>query len=610
MGQLNKDQQQAVETTDVPSVVLACPGSGKTSVVTAKVAHILQTNPSAYICCTTFSKEGAEEMKSRVLRMAPVEKHGQITVSTFHSLCYNQLKEIYGQPNIIREFERRHVVHKVMNELGIHIEESEALSIIDQLPTMADSSDIGDQWKDAYNRYREILYAEGKTDFNGLIVDTVNLLESGDITPKPYTHLICDEQQDSDILMYRWISAHIRNGTVPTFMLDDDQTLYSFRNSLGVQISRSAQSDFDAAVIRMGTNYRSNKEILEPSEKLIKNNLNREDKALLSHKGEGGSFNFHGTHDQFTARDLIQGLVCDSPEDWFILCRTNADLLLVSTHLIDCEIPHTLPSGKSIFDNPAVTKYLNLLSHIDNPTELTSEIILKGILHNRDTFNQLTCDSSSIRDVLESQDLNGMIPEDVYSRLCDLRRKIVAWNGMIEAKRVSAVCRQVGRHAAKYEFNPTNVELIEYATRLIAASFVGSLNQRLNATSNNKKQDDGEGVTLLTAHSSKGLEKKNVLIWNVCEGSFPADPDEYDDDSAHFEEERRVLYVAMTRAETNLHLVFQRRKLGVRRDTIYEPSRYLIDLGMNPQDVVDDIQEQAAKVMGERAAIKQSTIVN
>lgn len=595
MSNLNPDQREAVETIDTGAVVLASPGSGKTSVVAAKVCHILKLKPESFICCTTFSKEGAEEMRNRILKNLPDHLHSRIVVSTLHSLCYQQLKIRYGKPTLIRGFELPHIIKKVIAIQGLIIEPDDLQSIIDKIPTEHNLDDVHQKYKDAYNCYRDILYDENKTDFNSLLVDAVNLLETNELIPVEYTHLICDESQDADMLMKRWLDVHVNVGAIPTVMLDDDQTLYSFRNSLGVKIARAAQRDYGAKIIRLGINYRSHEEILSPSRKLIKCNTDREDKDLVSHKGNGGSYSFHTVLNQHQMASKLHELLRDDPEDWYILCRTNSDLLTISSHLLSYDIPHHLTAGKSLFEQKCVEKLLNILGFCEKPTNLSSEILLRNLGVNKDGLTSLKKEYDSYLEVLvaDKELPNGLVTLDNRNKITEFRIKLQAWLGQIKASRIKAVVKQITRFAEKLESSEADSSTVAMAGNLIANSFTGSLGQRLDALTSKKKNQQNLGATLMTAHASKGLEKKNVLIWNCCNDSFPAKPDmgiTAEQEVAHFEEERRILYVAMTRAETNLHLVYQRRKEGKRKTTYYEPSRYLKDLGYSSDEIIESIE--------------------
>lgn len=600
MGVLNKDQREAVECIDIPTVVLASPGSGKTSVVAAKVVHILHSDKNAFVCCTTFSKEGAVEMESRIQKNLPKEMHSRVVVSTLHSLCYQQLKEKYGKPVLIRDFEIPHIIKKIIHEFQLTIEPKELRSIIDKIPTRPDLDSVPRKHKDAYNRYREILHSDNKTDFNSLLVDAVHLLEIGDLTPKNYTHLICDEAQDADILMKRWLDVHVSKGAIPTIMLDDDQTLYSFRNSMGVNIARSSQSDYGAKIIRLGINYRSNEEILIPSKKLINCNKDREDKDLVSHKGAGGSYTLHTVLDQYKMVEKIGELVGPEPDDWYILCRTNTDLLIISSFLSMNGIPHHFATGKSLFDQKCIENLLCLLGYCDNPTSLTSEILLKQFGANNDEMKAIKSNYKSFLDVFfDSNELiSGLVTVENTSKIKEFKSKSKVWLQQINAGRIQSAVKQITRFAAKLEPSESGQEIIEMAGNLIATKFKGSLSKRLDALSDKKKDNNSAGAKLMTAHASKGLEKKNVLIWNCCEGSFPAEPDSglsQEETLAHIEEERRILFVAMTRAEENLHLVFQRKREGVRKDTIYKPSVFLQDLGFPMDERIKAIKQHSQK---------------
>jgi len=594
MDDLNPQQLEAVTSIDIATVVLSCPGSGKTKVVTSKVHYINKTHPGASICCTTFSKEGSEEMKERISRGFD-HLPANIKVSTFHSLCYNLVRSQYGKPNMIRGYERNHLIKQVIEEFGLALKTKDLISIIDKIPTNSDSTVVEPVYIQAFNRYIELLNSSGKLDFNSLLVIAVNDLESGKMSPLPFDYLICDEAQDSDNLMLRWLRVHVANGSIPTIMLDDDQTLYSFRNSLGVEISRFAASEFDAKIIRMGTNYRSHEEILAKAGKLITHNLNREDKDLISHKGPGGSVTLHTVQHQYGIPPLLGTLIDGNFNDWFILCRTNIDLLTVSAHLVEIGLPHYLASGKGLFEQDKVANYLGLLQHIDNPTDLSSDMLLTTLGANKDAKDSIIKRYGSVSKfiTLDEPIESGVAPSRLIDAVNDLRKRIDAWKELALNKRFSAICKQASRFSAKYERSDNGKTLIEMTGNILAKSLKGSIKQRLNALEKKQKEEKKNGISLLTAHASKGLEKPNVIIWNLSENSFPAKPDEDANDTevaAHFEEERRILYVAMTRAETQLHLIFQRKREGIRSNTYFEPSQFLVNLGYNPKTILESLK--------------------
>lgn len=606
---LNDQQLKAVTTTDVHTTVLSCPGSGKTKIVETKVVHLLNENPDSFVCCTTFTKEGAGEIQSRVLsalspdirKVASSRGNSRLLVATFHSICYHTLARYLGHsPKVARPGEIQFAFRQAAHKIGM-TPKSEAFedykSLADSIPTMADDSKSNitqEQW-DFFSAYKQNLHASGKVDFNDILVKTVQLHKTGELPPTPFTHIVTDESQDNDILMEQWVHLHAKNGSIITMLLDDDQSLYGFRNALGVKACLNLENRFGAYRITNAINYRSHSEILDLAAKLISENKVRVPKDLQAHRGKGGKVEVHHIYDQNCTSQLLENLLKERPGDWFILCRTNADIEQLAPLLFAADIPFKGPDPSSLFEVETVQTYMELLRSLATKSGLGVEIALVMIGFESKQLEEIHA-ANHIEQLAKADFSTLKIPKTITGKdaekLADFYSKLDAWKRSIIEGRPARVIRQSSAYIGGYETSKTDCPPIQSAAKVLA-KLTGSILQRLNAIKqmieNGKKEKQGNTdgkVVLMTAHASKGLQRPSVLIWNCRQGTYPSLPEDKPND---IEEERRIFYVAMTRAENDLHLVYQQGSRTGSGMTHYNPSRFLIEMGFEfdvPQQIV------------------------
>ncbi|MCA6065406.1 ATP-dependent helicase [Thalassolituus marinus] len=591
---LNPPQLEAAQELNRHCAVLSCPGSGKTKTVESKVANILIKDPKAFVCCTTFSKEGATEIRERVYAKLPKgeQYRSRLIISTFHSLCYHAIRKQKGSaPKIVSPGERMYHIKGAAIDVGINTKSDEfqtALEALDSYATHPDErlNSLPPQTHKLHARYKERIHAAGKLDFEDLLTTTVECLESGQMTPSPYTHVICDEGQDSDSLMLRWLMVYASAGAVITLMLDDDQTLYSFRNSLGVSICRHFESELQARIIHNSTNYRSREEVLVPARKLIRCNHDRIDKEVLSNRGPGGSFDVYHFHSQKGTKSLLKEVI-KSPGDWFILCRTNSDIEVMAGYLAELGIPYEGPDMPPITERPEVQSYLELLSTLANRhghgLDMAAISCIASEQQILEILDKSGCESLTVASEtgLTAAHLQGITSKQI-ALLSELITKSRAWEAAVAEGRTNRAIRLAGQWMENNY--PGDPQCIQTVMNILVERTSGTMEQRLSKLQQlfdrNTEKPAGGSVRLMTAHSSKGLQRKSVMIWSLREGAFPSTPEEESMLPNHFEEERRVLYVAMTRAEDHLHLVYQSSKVNAKRITNYHPSRFFIDMGI------------------------------
>lgn len=610
LASLNEAQRDAASSINENTIVLSCPGSGKTKTVESKVAHILTSSPTATVCCTTFSKEAANEMKERIYRALPSsmstkERNQRLRIGTFHSLCKQTIENHKKERlNIATSAEQMYHLRGAIMKLNLD-RSSEAFetyrAIIDSFPTMQDEKkeQLDKSSATLYQETRDRINKSGKYTFNDLLVETVELFESGQVKPLNYTHLICDEAQDSDILMYRFLKVHADAGCLITLMLDDDQTLYSFRNSLGVSICRWMEKEANARVIENSTNYRSLEEILSPSRSLINCNINRIPKGITSFRGEGGSFNYHSTLHQGETMALLKELTQENPGDFFVLCRTNIEVQQLCLLLIAAEIPFTSNQTKNITEHKAIAAVLELLTTLEDKCGTGLDIMFHTFIGNAENHDKtlLEFEVDSLYECL-SHDVSELNIQDhshlntkQKTSLTELLINAQAWQAAIEDRRVAMAIRAASQWVLSKQAKEEDMIVLEMIFKLLLkikgntiAARKMALERYFKDLAQNNNDEPEKKVLVMTAHSSKGLQRKSVIVWPVKEDSFPA---AYRDGSLvtqqeHTEEERRVLYVAMTRAEDHLHLVFQQSKLNsAKSPTPYYPSEFLDEIGID-----------------------------
>jgi superfamily I DNA/RNA helicase len=599
LSSLNPQQRDAAEEINNHCAVISCPGSGKTKTVEAKVCHILRTSPMARVCCTTFSREGATEIKSRVEKaLSNKTDSARITVSTFHALCFSTLKKHeMATPKLISQGERNYLITSAAISCGIQPKTDEFKAVADSIDSYATHSpqklrQMPEFIHEVYREYKSRLKESGKRDFEDLLTETLELLERGTIQPEPFTHIICDEAQDSDSLMIRWLLVHAKSKAVITLMMDDDQTLYSFRNSLGVDVYRKLNQAIGARAILNATNYRSKSEVLAPAERLIGQNHNRIPKQIKPARGEGGKVEVHHFDNQTGTKQLISDLTRAVPEEWYILCRTNSDLEAVSNMLIELGIPFTGQEPDPLLERSDVQLLTTLLTTLQDGAGHGVDLAATCIA--TETQIAETCELLAVESLAQLIDCEPSfrnvksLSQKQRDGLTELLTYSTAWANSLRENRFNRPIRL----AANWIINnstrdPSAIDLVK--TLLLQTP--GDIHQRLTtlnlklSSTTNKAQPSG--VKLMTAHSSKGLQRKKVIIWNCREGSFPSTPSDVEATREHIEEERRVLYVAMTRAEDELHIIYQSKKQNAKRFTKYEPSRFLFEMGFELGEALD-----------------------
>jgi DNA helicase II / ATP-dependent DNA helicase PcrA len=629
---LNSEQRKAVEQTEGPVLVLAGAGSGKTRVITCRIAHLLAKKVAAKnILAVTFTNKAAREMRERVAGLVGSAAAKELTVSTFHSFCVRVLREhatVLGlNPGftICDDADQLTAVKGALREMRIpeaSVHPRAALSRISlfknrcvaPVQALAEAEDDYDELvARTFRAYNEHLKRSRTVDFDDLLVLTGELLAKHDAVRKKYQdrykYVMVDEYQDTNGPQYeilRLIAGKHRNLCV---VGDDDQSIYGWRGA-DVKKILNFEHDFKgAAVIRLETNYRSTEQILAAANMVIKNNTSRHEKTLKAHNGPGPEVRIFPCEDEeheseFVVDEIIREVRGGRSAfgDVAILFRTAVQPRSFEARLRASRIPYELVGGMSFFDRKEVRDILAYLKLAANPFDeasllrvvnvpprgvgkssidkvveyATSKGISAAAAFDKGTLDDVSPDTvETVRSFRRTlADCAAKVP--IAGLVTSLRELIVDVKYHEEITRCypDAITQQA-RIAAVEEI----VNIAEnYARRAPKPSIEGFLEEMTLSNEEDldeEEQKSKDRVTLMTLHSAKGLEFPRVYLVGAEEGLLPHQRSVQEDT---VEEERRLMYVGITRARKHLTItrVKSRAKYGKRELCL--PSRFLFEI--------------------------------
>jgi DNA helicase-2/ATP-dependent DNA helicase PcrA len=630
LASLNPAQRDAVSTIEGPLLVLAGAGTGKTRVITTRIAYLLSLGVDpASILAVTFTNKAAGEMKERVAHLAG-ERAREVTVGTFHAFCARVLREHGPALGHSRRFaicdasDQLSAVKSAMRELRVHettMHPSAVLARIslakNRMETPESFLEGGSGGRDQlvgsiWQRYREYLARTRALDFDDLLLETVRLLrEHEDVRVhyrQRYRHVLVDEYQDTNHPQYeivREIGGGHRNVCV---VGDDDQSIYGWRGA-DIRKILGFHRDFEGAkVVRLQTNYRSTRPILDAANAVIRHNASRHDKALESARGEGAEVRFAQLKDetseaQFVVEEMSKVVKPGRarPGDFAILCRTQVQFRPFEAELRAAGLPYVVVGGMSFFDRKEVRDVVAYLRLATNPRDETSLLRIintpprgVGKASIDKVLDFATRHGIPASDGFErAGEVEGLSPQAVegYRALRDtLGRADLAEAGahlvdrlgrFLDSVDYRAEVARLYTDALTREARWAGVEEIlnfaeNYVRRSSGPTLEGFL-EELALTSGDEpeeKPERGDAVTLMTLHAAKGLEFPHVFLVGIEEGLLPHARAAAE---GGIEEERRLAYVGITRAMTTLTMswAFERAKYGRRARAV--PSRFLFE---------------------------------
>lgn len=548
--ELNPYQERAV-TASGHCTILACPGSGKTRVLSVRAARLLANHPKGRLCAVTFTRDAAEELRSRILATCGQGHVRRLAVGTFHSLALAQIKRFCRNkpPRLLSEGERLAVLRRCWLQHAPNISFDDVVQAVDAAKAKLTPVPFADpSLESVFNGYQELMESEGAIDFGDLLLLSVRRMASGDMPPLPVRWLLVDEAQDMDEVQMEWILLHGRAGAEITLVGDDDQSLYAFRHALGYAGLQEITFALSATETTLPVNYRCAPNILGHAAKLIAHNRNRAVKKITAHREDAGEIRVIRVPDRWAEAEQVAETIKNEPpdEEWAILARTNLILDVVELALSDIDRPCVRSGGKSVWEHSIGSVFSGLLRSVvdDSWTGLANALSFCGIHaewvngHSRRSFG-------GCADRLESAIEQATEDDGTLKVLLRLRMGLASWRDQAAKGRPTLVVHGVAAFLADY-CKPNQANLLRKLEASIAR-MPGSLAQRLSILGRSNPTRETPAVQLMTLHASKGLEFDNVWIVGCEDGNLPHM------DSTE-EDERRLLYVGMTRARHRLIL--------------------------------------------------------
>jgi len=641
-AELNPAQKTAVNTLSGPLLVLAGAGTGKTRVVTYRIAKLIRHGiRPGRILAVTFTNKAATEMQERIGGLLGKRLKERPVISTFHSHCVRVLRRhirLLGYPERFAIYDRgdqESIARGVLREIrvpGESLRPGDMINLISgwksRSMTPAQASRVARTDKEhlasmAYRRYQQALRNAGAVDFDDLLLCTEELFrEHADALSDEaglFDHLLIDEYQDTNGSQYRIVKALAMDHRNLCVVGDDDQSIYGWRGAEVEHILRFARDWPDATVVRLEENYRSTAEVLEYANRLIRFNKQRHEKALRAARRGGEGVRVQQYPDETTeAKEVVAEIRRRiqrgdlEPREFAILFRTNEQTRAFETELRRADVPYILVGGMSFFDRKEVRDILAYFKVLVSPDD---EVSLLRIINNpprgigpksvQQLISSAVSQGKSVWDVMRSVDSLPTVPREPVTRFVKLiqqfRKRQRGSLSTLARDLISAIdyegeLARLYHDADERQARLDSVEevvnaLASYETKAKGATLLAFLDEITlgdrDFDNEKEKQLARNAVALMTLHSAKGLEFPHVYMVGMEEGILPHRRSVATDDGA-VEEERRLCYVGVTRAEDKLTLSFPltRMKWGKPRETI--PSRFLYELtgrADNPHDI-------------------------
>ena len=620
---LNDRQKEAVLYGDGPLLILAGAGSGKTSVLTKRVAYLIkERNVSPKnIVAITFTNKAAKEMKERIIKEVGKEGY-DIQISTFHSFGLRIIKENYEKLGYEKNFtiidsdDSLTVVKKILKEMGIDTTRFNPKFIKNQISSCKNEMVTPEKYKNlvndelsditykVYKKYQDTLLRNNSLDFDDLLIKPIELFNKYKEVLENYQELFkyvfIDEYQDTNEAQYilsKMISAKYKNICV---VGDDAQSIYSWRGANFKNILNFEKDYKNAKVILLEQNYRSTKTILNAANSVIKNNINKKDKNLWTDNETGEKIKYVRTNDEkdeasYVTRE-IRNLVNNgvSLDDIAVLYRTNAQSRTIEEGFLNSNIPYRIVGAFAFYSRKEIKDLLAYLKLIYNTKDDVS--LMRIINYPKRKIGAKTIENLSMDAVL-----NGTSMFDVISsgKELEFKKLILEMKEKSEVLSLTETIDMVldksgikseleSEHTLEADIRLENLNEFKSITKTFEEeSGIASLEDFLNEVSlvsdvNDQKNDNSPKVTLMTIHAVKGLEYKYVFVIGMEENIFPH-VNSCEEDGG-IEEERRLCYVAITRAKEKLYLVNALRRMLYGKTSVNMPSRFINEID---KDLID-----------------------
>ncbi|MFL6556459.1 MAG: DNA helicase PcrA [Bacillus sp. (in: firmicutes)] len=643
---LNPEQQNAVKTTDGPLLLMAGAGSGKTRVLTHRIGYLIvekRVNPYN-ILAITFTNKAAREMRDRIGKMMGGVAE-EIWISTFHSMCVRILRRDIDRIGFNRNFtildstDQQSVIKTILKEKNIDPKKFDPRAILGSISSAKNELIEPEEYKktgggyfedvvgNVYEEYQKRLRKNQALDFDDLIMMTIQLFRRVpdvlEYYQRKFQYIHVDEYQDTNkaqYLLVKLLASRFKNRCV---VGDSDQSIYRWR---GADIANilSFEKDYpNANVILLEQNYRSTKRILLAANKVIENNINRKAKNLWTENPEGNKLVYYRADSEQGEAQFVAGKIKELTRnnqykltDIAILYRTNAQSRVMEEVLLKSNIEYSIVGGTKFYDRKEIKDMLAYLRLISNPDD---DISLRRVINvpkrgiGASSVDKIA-DFADMHDLtlfqaLESVELLGLSPKITKSAR-EFRDLIGNYTNMQEFLSVTELVEEVldktgYREMLKAEKSLESQSRLENLEELLSVtksfedgsedrSLVAFLTDLALVADLDSLDDDGEkadSITLMTLHSAKGLEFPVVFLIGMEEGVFPHSRSLMEE--VEMEEERRLAYVGITRAEQTLFLTNAQMRTLFGRTNMNPASRFISEI---PADLIEGVEPAEKKM--------------
>ncbi|SDZ09035.1 DNA helicase-2 / ATP-dependent DNA helicase PcrA [Proteiniborus ethanoligenes] len=642
---LNDKQREAVLATEGPLLILAGAGSGKTRVLTHRIAHLIkEKGVSPYnILALTFTNKAANEMKERISNLIG-DGIDAVWAGTFHSICVRILRRDierlgYGSNFVIFDTtDQKTLIKDCIKELDLSEKLYEPAAMMSFIGSQKDNliqpdTYINQNYRDfrerqkgeVYSLYQKKLKQNNALDFDDLIGKTIELFRKhGDRLEhyqERFKYILVDEYQDTNRAQYELINLLSKKYKNICVVGDDDQSIYKFRGADIRNILDFEKDYLNARVIKLEQNYRSTKTILNAANQVIENNQGRKSKRLWTANDEGCLIKTYCAENEYDEANFIVDKIKEISKeedkklsDFAILYRTNAQSRVIEESFVKSNIPYKIVGGHKFYDRKEIKDIIAYLRLIQNPVD---DYAFKRIVNvpkrgigktSIDRLEQysLKKGESLYNAMLDCDEIPGLTQraKDSLSSFSSLIRKFMAMKeifsvedlieniidsiGYIEEIRQEDSIQAESRVENIREFLSVAVNFEQTSEEKTLEAFLANI----SLLSDIDKTDDGDRdtVTLMTFHSAKGLEFPVVFMTGMEESLFPTSRAYFSEDD--MEEERRLCYVGITRAEENLYMTRATSRMLYGKTGNNSMSRFLKEI---PQELMEDLSDNKMK---------------
>ncbi|MBK4206094.1 DNA helicase PcrA [Bacillus subtilis] len=642
---LNPVQQEAVKTTDGPLLLMAGAGSGKTRVLTHRIAYLMAEKHVApwNILAITFTNKAAREMKERVESILGPGAD-DIWISTFHSMCVRILRRDIDRIGINRNFsildtaDQLSVIKGILKERNLDPKKFDPRSILGTISSAKNELTEPEEFSkvaggyydqvvsDVYTDYQKKLLKNQSLDFDDLIMTTIKLFdrvpEVLEFYQRKFQYIHVDEYQDTNRAQYMLVKQLAERFQNLCVVGDSDQSIYRWR---GADIANilSFEKDYpNASVILLEQNYRSTKRILRAANEVIKNNSNRKPKNLWTENDEGIKISYYRGDNEFGEGQFVAGKIHQlhssgkrKLSDIAILYRTNAQSRVIEETLLKAGLNYNIVGGTKFYDRKEIKDILAYLRLVSNPDDdisftrivnvpkrgvgatslekIASYAAMNGLsffqaiqqvdfigvsakaANALDSFRQMIENLTNMQDYLSITELTEEILDKTeYREMLKAEKSIEAQSRLENIDEFLSVTKN-------FEQKSKDKTLVAFLTDLALIADIDQLDQ--------KEEESGgkDAITLMTLHAAKGLEFPVVFLMGLEEGVFPHSRSLMEE--AEMEEERRLAYVGITRAEQELYLTNAKMRTLFGRTNMNPESRFIAEI---PDDLLENLNEK------------------